>query len=105
MASYRLSEIAKSDLIDIARWGDENHGVARSNKYRDDLKRHFTHIAQHPLSFPAVDHIRKGYRRSVIGVHSIYYLIDGDIVKIMAVIRAQSIQKHMQDNDKLGLDG
>lgn len=34
MARYRLSNIAKEDLISIARWGDERHGIERSHQYR-----------------------------------------------------------------------
>ena len=67
MARYRLSNIAKEDLISIARWGDERHGIERSHQYRDDLKAHFMFLAENPLLYPAVDHIRSGYRRSVCG--------------------------------------
>lgn len=95
MARYRLSNIAKEDLISIARWGDERHGIERSHQYRDDLKAHFMFLAENPLLYPAVDHIRFGYRRSVCGVHSVYYRIDGDIVEIMSVLRAQDPDRHL----------
>ena len=95
MARYRLSNIAKEDLISIARWGDERHGIERSHQYRDDLKAHFMFLAENPLLYPAVDHIRFGYRRSVCGVHSVYYRIDGDIVEIMSVLRAQDPDKRL----------
>ncbi len=95
MAGYRLNNIAKEDLLAIARWGDEHHGVKRSNQYRDDLKAHFTFLAGNPLLYPAVGHIRPGYRRSVCGVHSVYYRIDGDTVEIMSVLRAQDTDKHL----------
>ena len=90
-----LSNIAKQDLISIARWGDEHHGVERSNQYRDDLKAHFMFLAENPLLYPAVDHIRSGYRRSVCGVHSVYYRIDGGIVEIMSVLRAQDPDRYL----------
>ena len=98
MARYRLSNIAKEDLISIARWGDERHGIGRSHQYRDDLKAHFLFLAENPLLYPAVDHIRPGYRRSVCGVHSVYYRIDGDIVEIMSVLRAQDPDRHLPKN-------
>ena len=31
----------------------------------------------------------------VCGVHSVYYRIDGDIVEIMSVLRAQDTDKHL----------
>ena len=95
MARYRLSNIAKEDLLAIARWGDEHHGVERSNQYRDTLKAHFALLAENSLLYPAVEHIRPGYRRSVCGVHSVYYRIDGEIVEIMSVLRAQDPDKHL----------
>ena len=73
MAGYRLSQSAKDDLIAIARYGDEKFGIARSNRYRDRLKQRFSVLAEQPQLYPAVDHIQPGYRRSVCGVHSIYY--------------------------------
>ena len=98
MAKYRLSNIAKEDLFSIACWGDEHHGIERSNQYRDDLKAHFMFLAENPLLYPAVDHIRPGYRRSVCGVHSVYYRIDKDIVEIMSVLRAQDPDRHLPND-------
>ncbi|MDP6833295.1 MAG: type II toxin-antitoxin system RelE/ParE family toxin [Rhodospirillales bacterium] len=89
MSDYRLSAAAKQDLIDIARYGDEQHGVAQSNRYRDQLKQRFSQLAEQPLLYAAVDHIRPGYRRSVCGSHSIYYRIIGDTVEIMRIIGRQ----------------
>ncbi len=93
MPSYRLSEAAKEDLISIAQYGDENFGVVQSDNYRDQLKRRFLVIAERPLFFPAVDHIRAGYRRSVCGAHSIYYRVEGDSVEIIRIIGRQDIDK------------
>ena len=95
MRSYRLSAAAKDDLIEIAQWGDEHHGVERSNQYREALKAHFALLADNPLLYPAVEHIRNAYRRSVCGVHSIYYTVGGDTVDIMAIIRGQDITTRM----------
>ncbi|GJL83072.1 MAG: hypothetical protein DHS20C01_27060 [marine bacterium B5-7] len=49
----------------------------------------FEQLAEKPLLYQAVDEYRKGYRRSVCGVDSIYYRIDGDTVEIMAIIGRQ----------------
>lgn len=89
MPDYRLSEAAKEDLIGIAQYGDEKFGLKQSSQYRDLLKARFSVLADTPLLYPAIDHIRKGYRRSVCGVHSIYYRIEGKDVEIMRVIGRQ----------------
>ena len=93
MPNYRLSEAAKEDLIIIAQYGDENFGTVQSDHYRDQLKRRFLVIAERPSFFPAVDHIRAGYRRSVCGAHSIYYRVEGDGVEIIRIIGRQDINK------------
>lgn len=95
MPNYRLSEKAKEDLISITQYGDENFGVDQSDLYRDQLKRRFLIIAERPLFFPAVDHIRVGYRRSVCGAHSIYYRIEGNAVEIIRIIGRQDIDENL----------
>ncbi|MFK7887352.1 MAG: type II toxin-antitoxin system RelE/ParE family toxin, partial [Gammaproteobacteria bacterium] len=53
MASYRLTTAAANDLMEIARYGDERFGVAQSDAYRDQLKAHFSRLAQQPKLFAA----------------------------------------------------
>lgn len=95
MPNYHLSEAAKEDLIRIAQYGNEYFGVTQSDHYRDQLKRRFSIIAERPLFFPAVDHIRVGYRRSVCGAHSIYYRIEGDSIEIIRIIGRQDVDKNL----------
>ena len=52
---------------------------------------YFDIIVDRPLSFEAVDFIRKGYRRCVCGSDSIYYRINNDVVEIMTIIGRQHI--------------
>ena len=92
---YRLSQAAVLDLTGIARYGDGHFGAARSNRYRDQLKQRFAVLAEHPLLYPGVDHIRKGYRRSVCGVHSIFYRVDGESVEIMRILKHQGPLKQL----------
>jgi len=93
MPDYRLTQAAKQDLVTIAEYGDERYGFEQSNRYRDLLKQRFSKLAMQPLLYPSVDHIRMGYRRSVCGVHSIYYRIENDTVEIIRVIGRQDISK------------
>ncbi len=77
----------------IAAYGDEKFGVAQSNHYRDMLKRRFAIMAEQPALYPAVDHIRPGYRRSVCGVHSIYYRVENGGVEIIRILGRQDHTK------------
>ena len=95
VGKYRLSIAAEEDLIGIALFGDAHFGIAQSDRYRDQLERRFSTLAEQPSLYPAVDHLRKGYRRSVCGVHSIYYRIDGKVVQIIRILRNQDPQKQL----------
>ena len=86
MARVELTPDAEQDLLNIAYFGMVQFGVAQSERYRDKLYQRFQELAETPLLYPAVDHIRQGYRRSVCGSHSVYYRIHTDYVEIMRVI-------------------
>ena len=86
---YRLSQEAKSDLLSIARYGDARFGVKQSDRYRDLLKQRFEQIAESPFMYQKVEYIKKGLRRSVCGVHSIYYYVEDDGIYIVRVLRSQ----------------
>lgn len=90
MPNYRLSKKAENDILDIALYGDEQFGVVQSDKYREKLKIQLSTLANNPLRYPAVDHIKTGYRRTVCGVHSIYYKIaDDGVIEIVRILKSQ----------------
>ena len=87
MASYRLSNTAKSDLIRI-----HHFGVKQADIYFNKIFDHFEIIANRPFAFEAVDFIKPGYRRCVCGSESIYYKVLRDSVIIMAIVGRQDIE-------------
>lgn len=93
MPKYRLTQQAENDLLNIALYGIEQFGVERSRRYYNKLKERFDKLAEQPELYPLVEHIRKEYRRSVCGVHSIYYKIDQDGVEIVRVLSRQDPTK------------
>lgn len=95
VAKYRLSELAEEDLLLIAEYGDEHFGIAQSDRYRDQLKQRFALLAKRPSLFPAVEHIRTGYRRSVCRLHSIYYRLDDQGGEIVRVLGRQDTKKSL----------
>lgn len=92
MANYRLSNVAKDDLIRIHRYGVKKFGMAQADKYFESFFEYFNSIAQSPYSFESVDFIKKGYRRCVCGSDSIYYKVNDDIVEIMAIVGRQDLK-------------
>jgi len=95
MANYRLSNEAKNDLIRIHHYGVDKFGIVQADKYFESFFECFEKIAQRPFSYESVDHIKKGYRRCVCGVDSIYYRIRNGIVEIMAIIGRQDLQNSL----------
>jgi len=91
MGNYKLSEDAKTDLIRIHQRGVREHGQTQADKYFAAFFDRFEQLADQPYLYQAVDDIREGYRRSVCGVDSIYYRMDGETVEIMAIIGQQDL--------------
>lgn len=89
MANYWLSKAAEQDLDRILDFGIDEFGLDQAIKYFDALEKRFDDIAENPLTYPPVDHIRDGYRRSICGVHSIYFRLHGGAVEIMRLINRE----------------
>jgi toxin ParE1/3/4 len=84
MSKYILSESAKEDLIRIHQYGTKRFG-----EFFDC----FESIAKNPFAFESVDYIRKGYRKCVCGVDTVFFRISNNSVQIIAVIGKQDIDK------------
>lgn len=88
---YKLSNEAKIDLARIYWRGVEEFGEQQAERYYDALIQRFDEITEAPYKYQAVDHIREGYRRSVCGVDSIYYRMNGETPEIMRILGRQDI--------------
>ena len=91
MSNYKLSNVAKEDLIRIHQFGVKRFGETQADKYFDRFFEYFNLIAEQPFSFESVDFINSGYRRCVCGSDSIYYRIENNIVEIMTIIGRQDL--------------
>ena len=93
MASYRLSNTAKEDLIRIHHYGVRKFGIKQADKYYNDFFKSFELIVNQPYSFESVNFIKEGYRRCVSGSDSIYYRIENETVEIMTIIGRQDLNE------------
>jgi toxin ParE1/3/4 len=93
MANYKLSHVAKEDLIRIYHYGVQQFGIKQADKYFESFFLHFDLIAKNPQSFESIDFIKPGYRRCVCGANSIFYRINDDVVEIMAIIGRQDLNQ------------
>ncbi len=93
MAIYKLSEAADADLERLYIFGIRSFGMALADKYYDGIVGRLQHIADMPRLYPAVDEIRKGYRRSVFGSHSIFYVQTDDGVNIVRILSREDTNR------------
>ena len=87
MPNYKISNLAKEDLIRIHKFG-----MIQADKYFDSFFKNFEIIAENPFYFESVDYVKTGYRRCISGTDSIYYKVNGNIVEIMTIIGRQDLK-------------
>lgn len=93
MGNYKLSNVAKEDLIRIHHYGVRQFGIKQADKYFDSFFVHFELIAKNPQSCESVDFIKSGYRRCVCGVDSIFYKMNEGVEEIMTIIGRQDLNQ------------
>ncbi len=89
MFGYELTKAADEDFENIFDFGIDTFGLDQALKYQNSMKQRFGELAEQPKLYPAVDDIRRGYRRSVFGSHSIYYRIEGQGIVIVPILGQQ----------------
>ncbi|MGB0888280.1 MAG: type II toxin-antitoxin system RelE/ParE family toxin [Vicingaceae bacterium] len=92
MAKYKLSNVAKEDLIRIHHHGVKKFGMQQADKYFDSFFAYFDIIAQRPFSFESVDYIKTGYRHCPCGSDNIYYQVNNEVVEIITIIGRQDLK-------------
>jgi len=97
MVNYKLSNVAKEDLIRIHQYGIKQFGMIQADKYFDSFFECFDAIAKAPFSFKSVSYIKVGYRRCVCGSDSVYFKVNNNIVEIMAIIGRQDLKNILRE--------
>lgn len=93
MAKYKLSNVAREDLIRIHHYGVKQFGIRQADKYFESFFDHFEMIAKNPEAFESVDYIKPGYRRCVCGSDSIFFKTNNKEVEIMTIIGRQDLNQ------------
>ncbi len=92
MASYKLTQKADEDLVDIFNYGIDHFGVDSALAFYHELSSMFDRIANSPNQFQAVGEIRQFYRRAVFKTYSIYFIEKHDFVEISRVVRKDDVR-------------
>lgn len=99
MPGYRLSKLARLDLIEIADYTVDIWGLEQANRYIDGLEKCFQLLAGNPGIGRACDRIRRGYRRIEQEKHVIVYREDEDCIFISRIQHHRMLpSRHLIDD-------
>lgn len=73
---YKISVKAADDIENIWFYTFENWSAEQADKYVKLILDEIERLSQNPDSGKDVSHIRKGYRRSKVKLHLIFYRIN-----------------------------
>ena len=87
MANFTLTETAKNDLKDIARFTQKRWGVEQRNKYLKIMDDSFHQLASNPATGRVCNEIKIGYYKFPIGSHMIFYRKKGGLkIQIVRIL-------------------
>jgi len=85
-AEYRLTPEAERDMEAIWLYTIEEWGLEQANRYTDELTAAFAQLAASTKTGTPCDRIRKGYRRSRVGRHAIYFQLTEYGIAVVRVL-------------------
>ena len=93
-----LSELAESDLLDIALYIAEDN-PDRAFSFVDELQQSCGGLADRPQRFPLLPGFEdKGIRRRVHGRYAIVYSVDPALVRVLRIVSAAMDMSKILDN-------
>ncbi|MCP5002970.1 MAG: type II toxin-antitoxin system RelE/ParE family toxin [Planctomycetes bacterium] len=98
--SFHLTQKAKADLKDIARYTQKNWGHEQRNNYLQKIDDAFHDLSKEPDKGRDCDYIRAGYKKYRVGKHFIFYrLTKLHHVEIVRVLHGRmNIKKRLTEN-------
>lgn len=84
--SFKLTEDAERDVIDIYLYTVQHFGEAQAEKYSGELFQRFSQIAQNPTLGRSFVDIHPGTFRANQGSHAIYYKKQGEFVLVLRIL-------------------
>lgn len=93
MPEYRLSKLARLDLIEIADYTLDIWGHKQASRYLDGLFACFARVAKSPEMGRTCDSIRKGYRRIEHEKHVVIYRVGASGIFISRVLHQRMLPR------------
>ena len=100
MATFTLTEAAKNDLKDIARFTQKRWGLEQRNTYLKILDDSFHQLASNPVTGRECNEIKIGYYKFPTGSHMIYYRKNGNLnIQIVRVLhKSMDVEIQFSEN-------
>lgn len=92
-----LSPAARADLEQIwdytcQRWDDD-----QAEEYVREIQRAIERVVDNPMIGRACDELRPGYRKHVVGSHTLYYrIVSGDVINVVRILHQRmDVDRHL----------
>jgi toxin ParE1/3/4 len=96
MLSYTLTQLATDDLVSITTYTRRTWGDEQASSYYDQIIAQLELIAETPFAAASCDRIKTGYRRKQVGMHMVYFYIDGDRIVVARILHGHmDPQRHL----------
>lgn len=86
MAEYRLTPAAERDLENVWLYTRRQWGTEQADRYTAILANAFAELVQAPKTAPSCDRISRGYRRSSVERHMIYFRVTDYGIAIVRIL-------------------
>jgi toxin ParE1/3/4 len=97
--AFRLTQLAKQDLLSIGRYTQKTWGTEQRNRYLAMLDDCFHLLAQDPQRGRTCDDIRLGYRKYHIGRHLIFYQETDEYIDIIRILHDRmDVESHFDED-------
>lgn len=98
--SFHLTQKAKGDLKEIARYTQKIWGRQQRNFYLQQIDAAFHDLAAMPEKGRNADNIRQGYRKYGIGKHLIFYrMTQPDHIEVVRILHSSMDMENRLAND------
>lgn len=95
---YKVSELAKRDMVKIWQYTSSNWSLGQANHYLSGLLSAFGLIADDPAHVgQSYEHVRPGYRKYHYGRHMVFYkeVSDGAVLIVRVLHDKMDVDRHL----------
>ncbi|MEO5911842.1 MAG: type II toxin-antitoxin system RelE/ParE family toxin [Pelobium sp.] len=96
--NYKISVEAQNDLENIWLYTYETLSKEQADRYYNLILNEIEYLAGNPDSGEDYNHIRKGYLRSKVKSHLIFYKVNSEEIEIIRILHQQmDIETRLND--------